>query len=292
MPSVSIVIPTYNCGRYLAQSLESVIRQAGPDGEIIVADDGSTDDTPEILARYGEQIQVVRGGHRGLSEARNLGLERARGDWIAFHDADDIAMPDRLASQRNFLAAHPEAQAVFCNGERMDRPRQTVVPSPLARRLDGRRLTVRDVFEGFPIYFQGALVPRAAFTTSGPFDPSLRVQPDIEYAYRLLGRLAVWFVDRVVFSYRWHTTNNSNDRLGGREDIARILERLHADASPTLAAIGRTRLRRRLARHYFGIARARLRMGDREAAGRAAARAAELCPFNLRYQYLRARKAS
>src|SRR5207253_603179 len=184
---------------------------------------------------------IVRAPHGGLSAARNAGLAAAHGEWIAFHDADDVALPDRLAFQLDLLRAHPAYEAVFCNGERMDGAppeRPYVVPSAIVRRCLNRRLTAVELFAGYPVYFQGALVPRRAFEAAGPFDPSLRVQPDIEYGYRLFARCAATFVDRAVFRYRRHDTNNSGDRLGGRQDIARILERLLVQDPEAVRTIG------------------------------------------------------
>jgi hypothetical protein len=94
-------------------------------------------------------------------------------------------------------------------------------------------------------------------------------------------------VDRIVFRYRWHTTNNSGDRLGGREDIARILDRLQDGDPAAVRLIGARRLRARLARHYYRIARQRLALGDRALAAAAARRATALCPLHPRYQLLR-----
>jgi glycosyltransferase involved in cell wall biosynthesis len=286
VPALAVVIPTYNCAPFLAESLDSILGQVDADTEVIVVDDGSEDDTRAVLSRYTGRITVVAGGHGGLSAARNLGLAHATADWIAFHDADDVACPDRVAFARAYLREHPGVEAVFGNGERLDRPGERVVPPGLAARCAGRPLTAEDLFLGFPIYFQGALVPRRAFVDAGAFDLSLRVQPDIEYGYRLVGRLRAVFVDRVLFRYRWHPGGNSRDRLGGREDIARILEGLLAEDGEAVRAIGRRRLRARIGRHHYRIARAWRARGDAERARHAARRAVEAAPLNLRYQLL------
>jgi glycosyltransferase involved in cell wall biosynthesis len=295
MPAISVIVPTYNCGRWLAESLDSVFAQTERDFEVIVVDDGSTDDTPRVLAAYAGRVTVVEGGHGGLSSARNLGLARATGDWIAFHDADDVAVPDRLAWSRAFLREHPAFDAVFCNGRRMqidDPARAIVVPARYFAATAGRVLGVVDLFHGYPVYFQGALVPRRAFAEAGPFDPAYRVQPDLEYGYRLFPRLRAACVDRPMFHYRWHTTNNSGDRLGTREDIARVLERLPTVAPDAVAAIGARRVREQIARHYFRIGVARLAGNQRSAARQAFVQAATLRPLHLRYQWMRLRTAT
>jgi len=286
MPGVSVIIPTYNCGRWLHESLDGIFAQTEPPVEVIVVDDGSTDDTPQVLAAYGRRITVVQGSHGGLSAARNLGLARATGEWVAFHDADDVAVPDRIAWSLEFLREHPSYDAVFCNGRRMSADASNVVPPRYFASTQGRSLTVVDLFEGYPVYFQGALVPRRAFDAAGPFDVAYRVQPDLEYGYRLFPRLHAACVDRTMFHYRWHTTNNSGDRIGTREDIARVLERLPAVAPDVVPAIGPRRIRDQIARHHFRIGLARLARNDRTAAREAFARAASLRPLHLRYQWM------
>src|SRR5262249_58680013 len=109
---IRVVTPTYTAGRWLAESLDSILGQSVPPGEVVVVDDGSTDDSRDVLAAYRDRVEVVSGEHGGLAAARNLGLRVARGDWIAFQDADDIALPDRLARLQAHLAptARPEAR--------------------------------------------------------------------------------------------------------------------------------------------------------------------------------------
>jgi glycosyltransferase involved in cell wall biosynthesis len=263
---------------------EQTVRPA----EIIVVDDGSTDDTTAVLGGYGDRITIVRGEHAGYAAARNLGLRRARGEWIAFHDADDIALPHRLATQLDTLRQHASCEGVFCNGERMMETGaptgERVVPPRLAQPRDGCLLGVADLFDGFPAYFQGALVARRAFVAVGDFDATLPVYTDMEYGYRLFARGRSIFMDRPVFRYRLHPGNVTRDRLQGRQDIARILERIDRNDPAAVRLIGRHRLRRRLARHYYRIGCCHLGLGDPFAARPAFRRAAELRPLNPRYQ--------
>ena len=282
---VSCIVPVFNGERFLADALDSIGAQTHRALEIIVVDDGSTDDTPAVLARYGGRATVVPGHHDGYAAARNLGLAHAGGEWVAFHDADDVALPDRLAWQLDLLCAEPGWDGVFANGARLDTG-EPLVPPLLARRCGGRALTPAHVFAGFPVYFQGALIRRAAFAAVGPFDPSLRIHADMEYGYRLFARARLRFVDRVAFRYRWHAGNVTRDRLRGREEIARILARLDEDREAA-RRIGRRRLRARLARHYYRIARGRLRVGHAAEAGTALAQATALRPLDPRYRLLR-----
>jgi glycosyltransferase involved in cell wall biosynthesis len=285
---LSVIIPTYNAGPYLAESIDSVLGQVVADDEVIVVDDGSTDETPEILARYGGRLSVVMGGHLGCAAARNLGLERARGQWVAFHDADDVARPNRFQLSLAFLESQNAYDAVFCNGLRMglpDGPASRVVPPHFA----GGLLTSGSVFAGYPVYFQGAVVPRQAFSAAGPFNPRYQIQPDLDYGYRLFPHCRGTFIDEVAFDYRWHATNMTRDRLAVREDIARILEALPTTAPGAVSAIGTNRLRKRLARHYFRIGRMRMQRNDLASASAAFRRAAALQPLHPQYQWARLR---
>ena len=285
MAAISVIIPTYNCASFLRESLDSVFAQTHAAHEVIVVDDGSTDATSEVLAAYHGRVTVLSAPHRGYAAARNLGLDRASGDWIAFHDADDIALPDRVAAPLEALRQDPTLEGIFCNGARMDDDTR-LVPPPLARDATERPLTAADVFAGFPIYFQGALMRRSVFAETGAFTTALQVHPDMEYGYRLLARHHVRFVDRVVFRYRWHGGNVTRDSLAGREEIARILEYLDEGGGESVARIGRRRLRTRLARHYYQIARRRLVLGHVDEARKALGRALALRPLNPRYRLL------
>lgn len=98
-PLVTIGIPCFNCERWLAECVESALRQSWPAKEIIVVDDGSSDRSPEILRRFGDAIQAVQAPHRGANHARNEILRRARGEWIQYLDADDFLLPEKIARQ-------------------------------------------------------------------------------------------------------------------------------------------------------------------------------------------------
>lgn len=284
---VSVVIPTYNRAAYLAQAIDSMRGQLESDDELIVVDDGSTDDTADVLARYDGRIRVVRTPNGGLGAARNVGIATATGDWIAFHDSDDVARPGRLALQRAWVRRRPDVDAVLCNGEYLGRAGTFVVPPDLAQAHRERLVGVRALFEGFPLYFQGALVRREAFTRAGIFDTGLRVHTDLDYGYRLLHVARALFVDDVVFDYRWHGANITADRLAGREELARILRRLLEEAPAVAREVGRRRIVARLARHYFRLARVLEASGRVDEARTAIAEARRLRPFHLRYRLLR-----
>lgn len=119
-PLVSVVIATYNTGRYLPETIESALAQTHPRCDLIVVDDGSTDDTVDRLAPYHARIRLLRLEHRGLAAARNAGIAASRGDFIALLDADDLWMPEKLAVQLAVARRHPTAGLIVCDGVQFD----------------------------------------------------------------------------------------------------------------------------------------------------------------------------
>src|ERR1044072_1794023 len=112
-PLVSVIIPTYNSARFLAESIQSVLGQSFRDFELIVIDDGSTDNTEAVVAAFPEALRYVKKANGGPAAARNFGIREARGDFIAFLDADDFWMSDKLALQVAHFNDHPEYGVVF-----------------------------------------------------------------------------------------------------------------------------------------------------------------------------------
>lgn len=118
---VSVIIPVFNCEPYIAAAIDSVFAQDFSDLEIIVSDDGSTDGTPMVLERYSGRIRLVRQKKAGVSSARNAGLDIAKGEYIAFLDADDVWYKEKLGIQVKTLEAFPEIAGVFSNFQTIDK---------------------------------------------------------------------------------------------------------------------------------------------------------------------------
>jgi glycosyltransferase involved in cell wall biosynthesis len=112
-PRISVVIPCYNAGRFLQETLTSVLQQTYPAYEVVVVDDGSSDDSASIAAAFGSPVRVILQSNHGESVARNRGIDEARGDWIAFLDADDLWAPAKLERQLSCLGGQYQA---VCTG--------------------------------------------------------------------------------------------------------------------------------------------------------------------------------
>ena len=211
-PNVSVVIPTYNRAKLVMNAIDSVLAQTSPVEEIIVVDDGSTDDTPFMLERAREanprMSQVVRYFHqdnRGQSVARNKGLQEANGEWVAFLDSDDIWLPEKLEYQLRALQEFEnEAGACFTDVQFMgtSHDRSTVFE---LRGEDGRGLTglIPDSVglmldrAGTPPVWVPTLVTKTDLARGvGGFDPKLRFGEDEDFLFRLACKTSFCFVNR------------------------------------------------------------------------------------------------
>lgn len=113
MPKVSVVIPSYNRASRLMEAMDSVLSQRYRDLELIVVDDGSTDETRGIVSTYGNDVVYLYQERRGVSAARNRGIGCAQGDYLAFLDSDDLWLPRKLSTQMRFIHEHPEVQICY-----------------------------------------------------------------------------------------------------------------------------------------------------------------------------------
>ena len=124
-PKVSVIIPSYNCGHFLRETLNSVVAQTFKDFETILIDDGSTDNTKEVIEPYRDRITYVQGPNKGAAAARNNGLKIASGELIAFLDADDLWDCEKLSAQVALMNSHPEIGVCYTNFQCFGAPSST-----------------------------------------------------------------------------------------------------------------------------------------------------------------------
>lgn len=184
-PRISVVIPAYNAAWCVARAIDSVLSQAWRDCEVIVVNDGSTDDTAAVLAGYRKHICVLTQKNAGLSAARNAGIAAARGEWIAFLDADDWWLPAKLAEQMALVGARPDigfcstaALIVSPDGQPLDRWDDAGVDGDILRDIFATNATVAG--SGSAV-----LARRSLFEQIGGFDTALRSLEDIDMWMRL-----------------------------------------------------------------------------------------------------------
>jgi glycosyltransferase involved in cell wall biosynthesis len=267
-PLISAIVRVYNAERYIGQTLEAILSQTHPPYEVVVVDDGSTDGTPDELARFGEDIRVVRQANSGHAPAFNRAFGAARGDYVANCDADDVWEHDKLERQVEALATHPEIDFAFSAarvfGNRDGRWGMPTDDEPYARIMD-RRTFGRTMYRSNPICPSTAVIRRCLYERVGPFVGKEQIAiEDYDYWMRALRAGAVFYYDpAMLVRYRRHDVNvSSNYRAMGEADLA--VHRWNADLvdSPSL-------VREVLARDYFVLGRL-LREENRAREARAA----------------------
>jgi GT2 family glycosyltransferase len=234
MPRVSVIIPTYNRAHFLTAAIESVLAQTGLDAlgidiEIIVADDGSTDNTAEVVAAYGASVRYLPLPHRGQPAApRNAGLAVATGEYIAFLDSDDLFLPQKITRQVPVLQANAEIGLVYSDGRFFEN-----TPDRIAgRALAGLETPSGEVFGALLaanfVFMPLLVVRRALLEKTGGFKehPDLLVAEDYDLWLRLARQTKFQFVDAEVAAIRLHEGNISGNSLRIHRSILGILQRL------------------------------------------------------------------
>jgi glycosyltransferase involved in cell wall biosynthesis len=238
MHHVSVVIPTYNYARYLSAAVDSALSQSLPPAELIVVDDGSTDETERVLEGYRDRIQVLRQKNRGVSAARNAGAAVATGDLLAFLDADDLWLPGKLELQIRRLEAGSGLGLVHSGFETIDesgRPTGEVCTNGLEGCVADEFLLFRR-----PVVLgggSGVVIPRVVFDSIGGFDALLSTSADWDLYYRIARRHPVGFVPEVLLRYRRHGSNMHGNVRAMEHDMMLAYEKAFAD--PTLGPIRR-----------------------------------------------------
>jgi glycosyltransferase involved in cell wall biosynthesis len=190
MPTVSVVIPSYNRASLLKEAVDSVLGQDFDDFELIVIDDGSTDDTAGLLQSY-PNICVVRQDHRGVSAARNAGIRRASGRFLAFLDSDDLWLPGKLSAQIAFFKTHPKA--LICQTEEIW-IRSGVRVNPRRRhRKDSGMIFERSV-ELCLVSPSAVMLKRNLLDEVGWFDESLPACEDYDLWLRIAWRFPLHLI--------------------------------------------------------------------------------------------------
>jgi glycosyltransferase involved in cell wall biosynthesis len=202
MPVVTVIIPTYNRSAVVTQAIDSVLSQTYRDYEIVVVDDGSTDDTPETLTKYAGSIRYHRQDNRGASAAQNKGVELARGDWISILASDDVWLPRKLEKQvEAFARFGGDFGACFTNCTFDGDPTLNLSAFELAGlRTQAEFAPLWDavgfILSSHPIIFvQSLMVSRALVEDLGGFDERLVVSEDTDLLFRMAFRTRFCFVN-------------------------------------------------------------------------------------------------
>lgn len=224
---VSVIIPTYNCAKYLDECLQSVFNQTYKEYEIIIIDDGSTDNTQEIIKNKYPKAKYIYQKHAGVSKARNAGIELAQGTLIAFNDADDIWFPNKLDMQVDYFETHSDVDMVFTENSFFC---ETGI---LMKTMDKKRLmkgdVVKNIFKYSSVATPTVMVKKEVFADVGLFDEDLTVAEDDNMWLRIALQKKVGLIDKVLVTCRISegslSRNGSDLFIGVEKHLQRINEK-------------------------------------------------------------------
>ena len=229
-PAVSVLMPVYNAERYVARAIESILGQTFGDFEFVIIDDGSKDRSPPILEGYAARdarIRLVSRPNTGVVKALNEGLGLARGDLVARMDADDVALPQRLAKQIGYLEAHPECVMVASRVQLIDPDGMPLIVQPDA-------LTHEQIVEGLLarrgqlVYHPSVMYRKRIVLEIGAYREIFDEAEDLDLFLRLAEVGRVVNLEEPLLEYREHLAKTSRTRVARVEaNIDRILEDAH-----------------------------------------------------------------
>jgi len=238
MSDVDLVIPCYNRASLVVETLESALAQQQPFRRIIVVDDGSTDDTPQTLQRYGDRITVIRTENAGVQAARNTGMANATSPLVALCDSDDLLEPDYVARVSAWMDQHAETDILFCNflpfdeqGVRADK--FSLAPASFFSGATREGDFVHDIPDLYlrslsfqPLFPSGMLVRKDFFERIGRYDTAFRDvgAEDWEFTLRAICHGRVAACARPLVSIRKHEGNDSRDATRMSLGESEILE--------------------------------------------------------------------
>lgn len=212
-PTVSVIIPTYNCETYIEETLKSVLDQTFKDLELIVVDDGSADRTREIVASYGARVRLITQTNSGVCAARNYGIREAAGRYICLMDHDDYWFPEKLALQLGEMSKHPEIGIVYSSFIWWHPDLKGIFPNPSSFDQALGPVGIDEEFSGWIYHLllldcwvltSSALISAEVFDKCGVFDESLPYSEDWDLWLRISQEYPFTKLKKPLTLYRQH----------------------------------------------------------------------------------------
>lgn len=243
LPLVSVIIPSYNYEAFIGQCVESVLNQDYPNIEILIIDDGSQDNSVKLLEKMGAPLKIIRQNNQGVSSARNRGLMEAKGEYIAFLDADDYWASSKIRKQLTALIEN-RVDLIY-SGINLVSPDGTQIFGKLEPKFRGDCSSFYRKHPSTAIVLLGtsnALFRKEIITRSGLFDPKLSISADWDFFRRYCDYAKVEFVDEELTFYRQHPANMSSYSDHFVSDTVRCVRKMLTDDYPSTKLIERTRI--------------------------------------------------
>jgi glycosyltransferase involved in cell wall biosynthesis len=283
-PAVSVVIPTYNRRQFIGEAVASVLQQGFDDIEIIVVDDGSTDDTAEVLASFGAAIRSIYQENKGVSAARNRGVMESRGTFLAFLDSDDLWTAGKLDAQIGHMS---DGRLSFAGVEWfVDGLQQRVSPASLGVRwpqIDrvGRVIDpVLDVAEGRYLHLGTLLCRRADFLVVGLFDETLSMGEDEDWFSRASLQMRFHYTPEPLLQRRFHPAQTGTESEASLRSLIRVFGQMK-ERTELVHPRAHAAAKQRLAAKWSHLANVLNQSGRRSEASEAARTAFLLNPLNI-----------
>ncbi len=226
-PTVSVIIPVFNGSNYVREAIDSVLTQTRRDYELLVVDDGSTDETWDIVQSYGDRVRGIRKQNGGVASALNCGIRQAQGEFVAWLSHDDVFLPAKLERQVAFLTDHPELAGCYSDYLIINHDGVAVCERKMPYYPPEQM--IRHLLQWMFINGCTVLVRRACFEAEGLFDLRLRWAHDADMWFRLLRHYAFGHIPEALTKYRVHAGQGSRKLLNLRADAHEFWRRCLED---------------------------------------------------------------
>jgi glycosyltransferase involved in cell wall biosynthesis len=230
--SVSVVMPAKNAASYIGEAIESVIGQGPEVDELIIVDDGSTDDTAAIVRNFtDERIRLIKSERAGVSAARNIGAQAATGAWLMFLDSDDRLREGAVAKLLKGAASVPVAAIIYADYDRIDERGRPIGRRGLlrTRKKPSGRVLEQLVAGNFIVNGGVMIIRSAAFVASGGFDESLKYCEDWYCWCKLAATEGFHYIPEIVLDYRVHGANTMNAMIRSPQEFLPAVEHVFND---------------------------------------------------------------
>ncbi|MBE7446933.1 MAG: glycosyltransferase [Planctomycetia bacterium] len=265
-PLVSVILPTYNCANFLPASIGSILSQTYHSYEIIVIDDGSTDNTKEVLVPFIQRITYINlEQNKGLPAARNVGIRSAQGKYIAFIDADDLWMPEKLQTDIEYFGKYPDAGMVYSLHTNID-AEGCVLDGALKKRLPAGNIFNQLFSEQNFIIASSVIVRKEVFETTGLFDEQLFNCQDWDMWLRIAFYFKVAGINKPLVKYRHNPHSLSKNRDSVLKYQKLVIDKTYNTFKAKGNGLCEKAYKKRLASHYAKAGRYYLKIGDKSLA--------------------------